>query len=294
MAKTEPGIFIALTLDADPDANRPVPGRSGCISAGFKGRVSLKGTRRGLGAINGILVSLGLPATIFWEARTLNVLARTDPQLIADLLGNDVLEHACHGLRHEDLTAPPPGNAAAGEERKRWIATATGMIAAHTGQRPVGFRAPYCRVDDAVLKIVAEHGYRYDASMTVDAFTAGRAAPFWPAAPAAGGEHFREIPLLRWRDREGQPISGYLWQLLEGRRKPEDYIAMVREVGEKHPGRLIQLALHPWHLAVKEDGWPMEDTEHAAGTVRMLLESLPRRARVCFTTVEGYLERLTR
>ena len=292
--KTKLTTPLALTLDVDPDANRAIAGRVDCVSAGFNARITLAAARKGLHALHRLLLSLRLPATAFWEARTLNALAKTDPALITQLAENTALEHACHGLRHEDLTAHLSKCPMSRQEKIDRIVRATDIITGIMGTRPAGFRAPYCRVDRTDLDILSELGYSYDASGTFDAFQAFSKGSSESSPDAGLAKGIREIPMLLWRDAGGKPISGYLWQLLEGRRTPGEYIDMVEEIGEKHPGRLIQLALHPWHLAVKEDGQPVEDTARAADAVRMLLESLPRRARVCFTTIEGYLERRIR
>ncbi len=291
--KTKLTTPLALTLDVDPDANRAIAGRVDCVSAGFNARITLAAARKGLHALHRLLLSLRLPATAFWEARTLNALAKTDPALITQLAENTALEHACHGLRHEDLTAHLSKCPMSRQEKIDRIVRATDIITGIMGTRPAGFRAPYCRVDRTDLDILSELGYSYDASSTSDAFNGFFKGGFDSSPDAGLAKGIREIPMLLWRDAGGKPISGYLWQLLEGRRTPGEYIDMVEEIGEKHPGRLIQLALHPWHLAVREDGEPVAGMLPGLGAVHAVLLSLQSNPGILLTTVQDHFESCT-
>ncbi len=283
-------ILIALSLDVDPDSNKPAPGRHDCVSSEFEGRVSLTAVRSGLQAFSELLANLGLPATIFWEARTMNVLASTAPDTVSALTGDEMFEHAFHGWRHEDFIGHRSRLPISDEEKTRRIKQGTNLVAAISGKRPLGFRAPYCRIDEPTLKILAGLGYNYDASMSVDASDAKRIESLGKAFPCTGaaGCGITELPMLKWHDGAGRPISGYLWQLLEGRRPPEDYTRMIAEIAEKHPGRLIQIAAHPWHLAVSGDGRRKLDVRKSAEKARKLLETLKKDPKIRFAKLSRF------
>ncbi|MFW6457712.1 MAG: hypothetical protein ACOC0A_05390, partial [Planctomycetota bacterium] len=83
-------MYLALTLDVDPDANCPFSGQYETVTAGSD-RISVDGCRRGLRILRDLLNELSLPATFFWEARTLRLIAHTDPGLIQDLSNNPQL-----------------------------------------------------------------------------------------------------------------------------------------------------------------------------------------------------------
>ncbi len=92
------------------------------------------------------------------------------------------------------------------------LARAEDSIASTTGQCPVGFRGPGFSVSEAVLKVLARRGYRYDAS-TFPTFLGplARAYYFMTARLTAAqrreravlfgklGEGFRSIRPYRWR-----------------------------------------------------------------------------------------------
>ncbi len=100
-----------------------------------------------------------------------------------------------------------------------------------------------------------------------------------------------EVPLCGSRDGAGRPISGYLWQLLEGGRQPNDYVRMARALRGPSAGGLLQVALHPWHLLVSAAGRPLE--RDGLALVERVLDGLAGLDGVEAATVGGYLERWT-
>jgi hypothetical protein len=125
-------------------------------------------------------------------------------------------------------------------------------------------------------------GYAYDASLTADVSEGDSLQP----RGLDGGGKVLELPLCRARDETGRPISSYLWQLFEGNREPDEYVAMARNVAAAAPAGLLQMALHPWHLFVGADGRPSERGPERLGTV---LDGLQELDGVVFTTNEAYL-----
>ena len=96
----KPPLFVAFSLDVDPDANTAVKGRLDALSYPLeKGRAEVEATARGLVETFGVLRELDLPATLFFEARSAQLLAqRLD--LVSLTQGHEI---ACHSLRHEDF-----------------------------------------------------------------------------------------------------------------------------------------------------------------------------------------------
>ena len=88
---------------------------------------------------------------------------------------------------------------------------------------------------------------------------------------------------------EGRAISGYLWQLCEGRRSVADYVALADLLRRTQPGDLLQIALHPWHLIVSERNKPLGTD--APRLLRDLLTRLADTEGIAFTTVGAYLSR---
>jgi hypothetical protein len=247
-------LFVALTLDVDPDANRPAPGRLEAVSAGAGEGVRLDGCLAGLTEVLDLLEETELPATFFWEGRTLEGLRSRQPELIERIAREPGFEHGCHGYGHEDFAAGADGRAVPAEAAVGILRRAGAAIADAFGAPPRAFRAPYCRMTDELAAALVRLDYAYDASLTREA------ADEWALRPyplqAAGGRLW-ELALCRTTDPAGRPMSGYLWQLFEGRRPVADYVHLLESLRDRFPGGLLQIALHPWHLVVSEDGSPL-------------------------------------
>jgi hypothetical protein len=279
---------LALTLDVDPDANRAVRGRRDAVTAHDpNGEAHCEATFGGLTALADLLETRQLQATLFWEGRTLLQLAESAPALLSRLIANSLLEHGCHGHRHEDFAGVDSGMPFSGAEIRAALLSAGNAFESVFGVRPRAFRAPYCRLTPTLVKVLHESGYLFDASQTRDV-----------AHPQALQPHrlpdsrLWELPLCRARDQRGKPISGYLWQLCEGKRPVSDYVYMVESVRRACPSGLIQLAIHPWHLIVSDSNQPFRGAGHSP--VELLGELLDRllagQGRI-FATVGGYLAR---
>ncbi len=281
MPAQEP-LFIALTADVDPDANRAVAGRPDAVTSGDPdGRARTDACLEGLRAILGLLADLSLPATLFHEGRTLDALAAADPALLDRLRTDASLEHGCHGWRHEDYAGLDTGLPLGPDRTRQALAAAGQAFRRAFGRAPTAFRAPYCRLTPHLAAALQDLGYRYDASETRIP-SAG-----WPMRPyRLGSGTLYELPLTRWHDRRGKAISCYLWQLFEGRRPVHDYIEMAESLRARHPGGLLQLALHPWHLVVSELNQPLADTVQK---LTDLLAGLSASAGLAFITTGDYL-----
>jgi hypothetical protein len=279
-------LFVAFTLDVDPDANRAVPGRPDAV--GPYGEVHYKACRAGLAMAREIVERRRLPVALFWEGRGLREIARADPGLVRAFADNPHAEHGCHGFRHEDFAGAVSGRPMPREEADRALDAAGAALQDVLEQHPYGFRAPYCRMTPDLAAALAGRGYAYDASATVNAPAERRLQPFRMAdAPSVW-----ELPLCRARDAQGKPITGYVWQLCEGRREPGEYAQMAGGLRGPCAGGLLQIALHPWHLVVDEDGRALPGgTQGAvAGQVDSLLGTLAGLEGIEFSTPGAYLK----
>lgn len=274
-------LYVALSADVDPDANRAAPGRTDAVSAGSD-RAEYDVCTRGLHFLLAELEQRNLPLTLFWEARALEHVAERAPGLMVRLECNPLLEHGCHGYRHEDFAGADSGVPLEAARIRDLLRAAGRTIAQCFGAAPRGFRAPYCRLTPELKTVLSEFGYAYDASLTREP------SAEWPLKPLLldGAPGMWELALCRWRDAEGRPISGYLWQLFEGRRPVDDYLHVLNALRGPCAGGLCQIALHPWHIFVSADGHPT-----AGGPKRLseLLEHVTGMPGLCPVTVGGYL-----
>jgi len=274
-------LYVCLSVDVDPDANRAAAGRPDAVSAHCGASVSLEACAQGLDVLAEIVEKMQIPCTLFWEARTLQALSEAGAPAIEHLLRSPEVESGCHGLRHEDFEGKESGVPLHDEDTLAVLREATDVIAQHAGVRPRGFRAPYCRLTPALEAALRTLGYAYDASLTR---TAGDS---WDLRPYALPGGPTELALCRARDQSGKPITSYLWQMFEGRRTPDDYMRLVRGLRDRFPGGLAQVALHPWHIVVSEDGVKL-GTEGAA-KLRAVLQGITALDGLELTTAERYL-----
>jgi hypothetical protein len=279
-------LFIALTADVDPDANRAVPGRPDAVTSGEPaGQARTDACLEGLRAMLGLLAEASLPASLFYEGRTLDALAERAPALLGQLRAGGSLEHGCHGWRHEDFAGLDTGLPLDEQETRRALDAAGQAFRRAFGRPPAAFRAPYCRLTAHLTAALQDLGYLYDATET------RIPSADWPMRPYRLGEGtLYELALTRWRDRRGRPISCYLWQLFEGRRPVHDYVELAESLRGQFPGGLLQLALHPWHLIVSEHNQPLADPVRKLAE---LLGELSSREGLAFTTTGRYLAEAT-
>ncbi len=288
-AETNRPLYVALTVDVDPDANRPARGRPDAVSAGAGQRVTLEACRRGLGVVLDVLEEFRMPCTFFWEARSLRVLASTGREMMERIAGNPAFEHGCHGLRHEDFSGQDTGVPIGRHLTLEMLHEASNVVESETGSEIAGFRAPYCRLTRELRSALARLGYRYDATLIR---TAGETWSLQPYRLAGTEQSVWELALPRGRDGQGRAITGYLWQLFEGRRPPEDYIEFVSLAGQ-YPGGLFQLALHPWHLFMDENGQSLTEQRaaRAAHDLRAVLAGITSLERIRFLPAGAYLKK---
>ncbi len=283
-------LHVALTVDVDPDANRAVEGRAGAVSAGAGGNARLRGTIEGLSRLAEVVLEHGWPATLFWEGRTLEGLAGREPGLLDRLRGAPLVEHGCHGMYHEDFAGKDSGVPLDAEATRDALREACRTYWKHLGGEPDLFRAPYCRLTEPLIDVLWELDFRCDASRTAAAPGRDTLSPY--PLRQADGRTLWEAPLSRWENSRGRAMDAYLWPLLEGKRSPDDYRWLIDSAASACPGGLLQLALHPWHLCVGEEGreWSEPRRRRCVEQVTSVLRSAAERDDVEFCTVGGYLD----
>ena len=103
----------------------------------------------GLKRIVGLIREYGCDATFFVTAE----MVERKPEIVDLLKGFEV---GCHGLRHVDYTKVPLA------EFERDLSCAVDILKSHA-IKPTGFRAPYARISEGMLKAVGRH-FVYDSS----------------------------------------------------------------------------------------------------------------------------------
>ncbi len=285
MHRAEP-LFVALTADVDADANRPAPGRPDAVSP--CGEAEFDACAEGTRALVEVLTALSLPAAFFWEGRALEWFSGHAAPLLASILRNPLVENGCHGYAHEDFAGCGSGLRLDASEALARLERAGAAFRSVFGRAPEGFRAPYCRLTDELVAALAELGYLYDSSHTREP------SPDRPLTPyRLPGTGVWELALCRARDRDGRPVSSYLWQLFEGNRDVVDYLDLLPAAKRECGGGLLLFALHPWHLVVSADGEPLNrrGPEAPETRLRQLLQAATETDGIRFTTPGEYLAR---
>lgn len=286
-ADAQQPLSVAVTLDVDPDANRAAPGRTEAVGA-YGGAPAVVACAEGLGRLADLLDEFALPATVFWAGRTLEALADDRPELVSRFRGGSRYGHACHGYAHEDFAGAVSGRALDAGETDGVLRRARDACMDVLGCRPLGFRAPYCRMTAELETCLPALGFRYDASKTVSVRLASDLRP----RPVRPDLDIFELPLCRSTDPAGRPVTGYLWQLFEGRRPFTDYVGLIGAVRELCGGGLLQLAIHPWHLVMSANGdpFPADHVRRSEAGLRRLLRAVADDGGIVATTDADYLK----
>jgi len=289
MARKSEPLHVALTVDADADANRPAPGREEAASPG--GKACYDACTEGLRTLSALTGELRLTCTIFWEAHCLQALGNSDPALLKALMTRADIEHGCHGLAHEDFAGRANGRPIGAERTLAILSEASELIARAVGAQPAGFRAPYCRLTPSLEDALRTLHYRYDASLTRSAGARRHLRPYLLPPRQPGASPLHELAMSSTLDAHGRRMTGYLWRLFEGTRQPQEYVDYVSGFTPRFGGGLLQLALHPWHLCVDQDGHlqPARRRSGALSGLRRVLEAVAALPGVRFTTAGGYL-----
>jgi peptidoglycan/xylan/chitin deacetylase (PgdA/CDA1 family) len=217
---------FCFTVDVDRDVNECIPGRTEAVSLRCGGNARYTSSEEGTNVILEMLDDIGMNATFFAEARTLENINVT--------FGKN--EVAMHGLDHEDMTGESSKITLSEDELNDIMKTSASIIKERTGNAPKGFRAPYMRTDERIMKALRRTGVKYDSSLYSELNDT--------MLPYEVFEGIKEIPVPVTTDRNGKKMYGYLWSMHEGIRTADEYVKMSKFV----ENGVFVLATHSWHI----------------------------------------------
>lgn len=287
MTKIDELLSVAISVDIDPDANSAVEGRHDALSSPTgHGKVTIGACKRGLHKILELLNIYDIDATLFYEARTAQMLV-ADGMNLRKL--SERHEVSCHSLKHEDFLGKVSGMPME-EESIEEIVTKAKNILENIFERDIkGFRAPYTRINQTVVKVLERLGFQYDSSETVTMSTEWAGIPF---PLEMFDSNLLELALPSFHDTKGKKMSSYLWAIFEGRRVSIDYIDAVLGARDVAKGGLFIFSIHPWHLYVDCQGNPftMEQVKKNLENLEYILSQLKQMQGIQMLRQDKYME----
>ncbi len=257
-------MYVALSLDIDPDANSAVEGRHDALSSPTEqGTIRVDACKKGLQKIFALLEKYDIAATLFYEARTAQMLLG-DGMDLPKL--SERHEIACHSLKHEDFMGKTSGMPMDEKSIGESISEAKHILEKLFGRTVKGFRAPYTRINQTVVKILEQSGFQYDSSETLTLDINWNGIPY---RLDTFNSNLLELALPSFPDAKGKKMTSYLWAIFEGRRGPGEYTDAVFQARNAVGEGLFVFSTHPWHLYVDCRGIPFRDDQ-----VRRNLENL--------------------
>ena len=245
MTKIDTPLSVAISLDIDPDANSAVEGRHDALSSPIEyGEIRVDACKKGLQKILELLEKYTIDATLFYEARTAQILIE-DGMDLPKL--SERHEIACHSLKHEDFLGKVAGISMKEKSIEKSIDKAKKILVKLFGQEIKGFRAPYARINRTVVKVLEQLGFQYDSSETATLGTGWAGKPY---PLTAFDSSLMELALPSFRDAKGKKMSSYLWAIFEGQRISGEYIDAVLQARDVAKSGLFTFSIHPWHLYV--------------------------------------------
>ncbi|MFH1056972.1 MAG: polysaccharide deacetylase family protein [Candidatus Micrarchaeota archaeon] len=220
-------VRIAFSVDTERDSSHAIPGNPFQATTFGLEKPTFTATEKGLGDLLEILEEADVPSTFFFEAKTALVLNKKR-NLKKQFKGHEI---GFHGFNHEDFTGMKTGVKIAEKDRKKIFDSGIKVLEKVFSCKPRGFRAPYLGVDDGLLDLVSKR-FKYDSSCY------GYEVSYYKKMP--------RIPIVGGRDKIGGKIQGFLWPLMEGDRKWEDYVFLVKEALKKKADSIV-IATHSWH-----------------------------------------------
>lgn len=256
MTKIDQPLYVAISLDIDPDANTAVKGRYDALSSPVHdGKVSIEACKKGLQKIFELLDAYTIESTLFYEARTALMLS-ADGMNLSKL--SERHEISCHSLRHEDFLGKISGIPMEEGIVDKIIKKAKEILEKTFARNIKGFRAPYTRSNPTVVKTLERLGFQYDSSETVPLSVEWAGKPF---SLNTFDSNLLELALPSFLDRKGKKMSSYLWAIFENKRDSHEYIDAVLWAREVAKGGLFIFAIHPWHLYVNSQGSPFREEQ---------------------------------
>src|SRR3990167_1297837 len=264
MTKIDTPLSVAISLDIDPDANSAVEGRHDALSSPIEyGEIRVDACKKGLQKIFELLDIYDIDATLFYEARTAQMLIE-DGMYLPKL--SERHEVACHSLKHEDFLGKVSGIPMEEKSIEESIDKAKEILVKIFGREIKGFRAPYTRINRTVVKVLERLGFQYDSSETATLDTGWAGIPY---PLEVFDSSLLELALPSFHDAKGKKMSSYLWAIFEGQRIFSEYIDAIVQAREVAKGGLFTFSIHPWHLYVDYRG-----NQFGKNLVRKNLENL--------------------
>jgi hypothetical protein len=159
----------------------------------------------------------------------LSALERLDLKITFFIVGQDAaLEKNAEHLRAITAAGHEAGNHSfhhepwlqlySKAEITREILSAEEHIVRVTGQKPIGFRGPGFSWSPALLEVLAENGYQYDAS-TLPTFLGPLARAYYFRTAKLTAQEREQRRELFGKFRDGlRPVQPYYWQLADGKK----------------------------------------------------------------------------
>lgn len=287
MARIDDLLSVAISLDIDPDANRAVKGRYDALSSPIEyGKVCVDACKKGLQKIIELLDTYDLEASLFYEARTAQMLV-SDGINLPELSKKH--EVSCHSLRHEDFLGKVSGIPMEEGVIEETIKKAKEILEKMFDCDIKGFRAPYTRINGAVVKVLERLGFQYDSSETITMGTEWAGNPF---PLKVFNSNLLELALPSFYDANGKKMSSYLWAIFEGRRVAGEYIDAVLRARDIAKSGLFIFSVHPWHLYVDSWGNPfgMEWVKKNLENIEYILSQLKQMRGIRILRQDRYME----
>jgi peptidoglycan/xylan/chitin deacetylase (PgdA/CDA1 family) len=291
MTKNHELLYVAISLDIDPDANCAVKGRHDALSSPVEhGKIRVEACKRGLQKTLELLDVYDIDATLFYEARTAQM-------LVADGMDLPVLserhEVSCHSLKHEDYLGKVSGVPMKEESIEETITKAKDILENIFKRDVKGFRAPYTRINQAVVRVIERLGFQYDSSETVALGTEWKGNPF-PLEKF--DSDILELALPSFLDSKGKKMSSYLWAIFEGQRGSGEYVDAVLWARDIAKNGLFVFSIHPWHLYVDCQGNPFnrEQVQKNRDNLEYILSHLKEMHGIQMLRQDTYMENWAR
>jgi peptidoglycan/xylan/chitin deacetylase (PgdA/CDA1 family) len=290
-------IHVFICVDFDRDYGYPVSQIKHAVSKPIHLRnpqlidipqkaISTKGTVNSYDLFIQYLLDEKLPATFFFEARSVEMFSDRYPEK-SKLLNSPLFELGVHGYDHEDLTGEETGITFSKQAEEKVIKKAQTSLETIFPKKMTGFRAPYMRITENTHEILSEMGFLYDSSIYQDSICA--------IHPHLLKQNLVEFPVIKTpKESSMKGMYTYLWPLFEGNRKMDNTITNYLQIIENSvdSNSYISINLHSWHFAynIKQDRYlSTEDIVQNFNMFAKLISSLKETERVVFSTPEEWL-----
>ncbi|MFX0152451.1 MAG: polysaccharide deacetylase family protein [Candidatus Hodarchaeota archaeon] len=278
-------INVAICMDIDRDAAFPKKGVTHGVSLTSHYRssnewkdpkkFSLKGTIKGIYNLLTIFEEINLPLTLFIEAGVIEKTIEEIPNFFSTFRGTGS-DFGLHGLYHEDLTGIESGVLISRHQENLILEKALRIFRRSFNQEPVGFRAPYLKLSENTLELLAKNRFLYDSSVI-------KTANHVPHIYENKNHKIVEVPILRY-ETDSKPFILYLWTLFEFIRPVNQIIKMIQNIinntkkfesyNETKEPSILTINFHPWHLSyyIKEKRYFTE--QEVRGNIKNFLKIL--------------------